>query len=193
MRSAVTSVVIIGLVLGASGTAVSAAPKPTVKFTKIQYDAPGPDTRDNRQLNKEFVVLKNTGRKKIQLKNWTLRDLQNHVYRFPAFTLRPGRSVKIHTGRGRNNAAHLYMNRGWYVWNNDKDTAILRNAAGVTVLTKSWKRRSSPPPSNPGPKTDPRFSTCAEAKRNGYGPYYRGEDPEYHWYTDRDGDGVVCE
>ena len=41
--------------------------------------------------------------------------------------------------------------------------------------------------------TDPRFRTCAEANRNGYGPYYRGRDPEYAWYQDRDGDGVVCE
>ena len=27
----------------------------------------------------------------------------------------------------------------------------------------------------------------------GYGPYYRGVDPEYEWYTDADNDGVVCE
>ncbi|MEU6744382.1 excalibur calcium-binding domain-containing protein [Streptosporangium sandarakinum] len=41
--------------------------------------------------------------------------------------------------------------------------------------------------------TDPRFGTCAEANRNGYGPYRRGVDPEYAWYQDRDGDGLVCE
>jgi hypothetical protein len=41
--------------------------------------------------------------------------------------------------------------------------------------------------------TDPRFSTCAKANAAGYGPYYKGSDPEYHWYRDRDGDGVVCE
>ena len=40
---------------------------------------------------------------------------------------------------------------------------------------------------------DPRFSTCTEAKAQGYGPYVRGQDPEYDWYIDRDGDGVVCE
>lgn len=41
--------------------------------------------------------------------------------------------------------------------------------------------------------TDPRYRTCGEANAAGYGPYYRGKDPEYHWYQDRDGDGVVCE
>jgi hypothetical protein len=48
-----------------------------------------------------------------------------------------------------------------------------------------------PPPADPG--TDPRFDTCAEAIDNGYGPYYRGQDPEYDWYRDADSDGVVCE
>jgi Excalibur calcium-binding domain len=44
-----------------------------------------------------------------------------------------------------------------------------------------------------GTGNDPRFSTCAEAKSHGYGPYTAGVDPEYAWYRDGDGDGVVCE
>lgn len=43
------------------------------------------------------------------------------------------------------------------------------------------------------PSTDPRFSYCYEANDAGYGPYYQGQDPEYAWYDDRDGDGIVCE
>jgi len=40
---------------------------------------------------------------------------------------------------------------------------------------------------------DPRFSTCSAAKAAGYGPYVQGRDPEYAWYRDADGDGIVCE
>lgn len=40
---------------------------------------------------------------------------------------------------------------------------------------------------------DPRYKTCAEANAAGYGPYVKGKDPEYGWYQDRDGDGIVCE
>lgn len=40
---------------------------------------------------------------------------------------------------------------------------------------------------------DPRFRYCTHAIAAGYGPYYNGVDPEYEWYNDRDGDGVVCE
>lgn len=46
---------------------------------------------------------------------------------------------------------------------------------------------------NGGGATDPRFDTCGEANDKGYGPYTEGEDPEYDWYQDRDGDGEVCE
>ena len=42
-------------------------------------------------------------------------------------------------------------------------------------------------------KTDPRFPTCSVAVAKGYGPYIRGRDKEYGWYTDGDGDGRVCE
>ena len=40
---------------------------------------------------------------------------------------------------------------------------------------------------------DPQFQYCYQAQAAGYGPYYRGKDPEYYWYTDADNDGVVCE
>ena len=40
---------------------------------------------------------------------------------------------------------------------------------------------------------DPRFDTCEEANDAGYVDYRRGVDPEYEWYDDTDGDGVVCE
>ncbi|MFI7049104.1 excalibur calcium-binding domain-containing protein [Streptosporangium sandarakinum] len=49
------------------------------------------------------------------------------------------------------------------------------------------------PTPDPPADNDPRFGICAEANRNGYGPYRRGVDPEYAWYQDRDGDGLVCE
>ena len=40
---------------------------------------------------------------------------------------------------------------------------------------------------------DPRFASCEEANDAGYGYYFMGEDPEYYWYDDTDGNGVSCE
>ncbi len=52
----------------------------------------------------------------------------------------------------------------------------------------------SPSSTQTGRTPDPRFSSCAEAKRNGYNrKYVRGVDPEYNFYRDGDGDGIVCE
>jgi hypothetical protein len=54
----------------------------------------------------------------------------------------------------------------------------------------------STPPKTPAPaadgQTDPRFPFCKDLPP-GYGPYYKGTDPEYYWYRDADSDGVVCE
>lgn len=41
--------------------AVAAPVSAAIRFDKLHYDAPGKDTRNNAQLNKEFVVLTNTG------------------------------------------------------------------------------------------------------------------------------------
>lgn len=45
----------------------------------------------------------------------------------------------------------------------------------------------------PQPQLDPRFESCEQAMKEGFGPYVKGEDPEYDWYPDTDRDGVVCD
>lgn len=49
------------------------------------------------------------------------------------------------------------------------------------------------PPRTTAPALDPKFRNCQQAIAAGYGPYYAGRDPEYVWYPDRDGNGVVCD
>jgi hypothetical protein len=168
------------------GTA-SAATSP-VKITKVFYDSPGKDTTANKSVNGEYVVIKNTGAKAVSLTGWILHDESRHVYKFVPFRLKAHKSVVVRTGKGKNTAKTLYMGRGWHIWNNDHDSATLRNAKNQKVSVRSWGKKKPPVA-----KTDPRFPTCAAANAAGYGPYYRGTDPEYYWYTDRDNDGVVCE
>ncbi|MGW2016693.1 lamin tail domain-containing protein [Streptomyces sp. NPDC001927] len=110
----------------------------SVHLYKVYYDSPGTDRGANSSLNAEYVVIRNTTGSAVSLKGWTLTDAANHKYTFGTYTLGKGKTVTVHTGKGTNTAAHRYQNRGWYVWNNDKDTATLKTANGAKVDTCSY-------------------------------------------------------
>jgi hypothetical protein len=59
----------------------------------------------------------------------------------------------------------------------------------------SDRKQSAPskPTTKPTRTPDPNYGSCKNAKAHGAGPYRRGVDPEYHYYRDGDGDGIVCE
>lgn len=109
-----------------------------IRITRASYDSPGSDTGGNASLNAEWIAVKNSGSRARQLHGWTLRDTAGHVYRFPRYKLRPGRTVKVHTGDGSNSRRHLYWGQGWYVWNNDGDRATIRNRNGNLIDRCTW-------------------------------------------------------
>jgi len=114
----------------------------SLQLGKIQYDSPGTDTRSNISLNAEYVTIKNVGSTSRSLTGFTVRDAQNHVYTFGSFTLRAGKVVRLHTGRGTNTATDRYWGRSAYIWNNTGDKATLKNRAGSTVDTCGWSSRA---------------------------------------------------
>lgn len=74
----------------------------------------------------------------------------------------------------------------------ERARAAKQVAAARQEATQEAQKNAAPQPlASTG--TDPQFSYCYEANDAGYGPYYQGQDPEYDWYDDADGDGVVCE
>jgi hypothetical protein len=115
-----------------------ASAAPAVQFGLIQYDGPGTDDGSNASLNAEFVVIKNVSGQKVQLEGFSVRDASGRTFTFPARGLRPGRLVRLHTGRGTNSARHVFWGQSSYVWNNGGDTATLRNAAGRVLDTCAW-------------------------------------------------------
>ncbi|GAA4198611.1 lamin tail domain-containing protein [Microbispora amethystogenes] len=139
-----------GLLAAAVTVPLLAAPAqaatPAVQITKIYYDSPGsPDTGSNSSLNGEYVQIRNTTRKVVSLKGWTMRDKTKqagHVYTFGAFTLKPGKTVTLRTGKGKNTSTTLYWGRSGntfaYIWNQDKDTAYLHNAGGKLIDSCSY-------------------------------------------------------
>jgi hypothetical protein len=114
-----------------------------IRITKIYFDSPGSDTGSNSSLNAEWIRLKNTGSVGKQLQGWRIRDAAGHVYVFGTFKLKAGWTVTVHTGRGSNTARHRYWRSDNYIWNNDGDTAKLKNKAGTVVDKCSYSGAGS--------------------------------------------------
>lgn len=104
-----------------------------IVISAVQFDAPG-DDRKKENLNGEWVEISNSGSSDIDLTGWTLNDNENHVYNFPSnFKIKSGNSVKIHTGTETDTESDLYWNSGRPIWNNDGDTATLKDANGRII------------------------------------------------------------
>ncbi|GIH94515.1 hypothetical protein Psi01_51450 [Planobispora siamensis] len=70
--------------------------------------------------------------------------------------------------------------------------------AGGPTATPSATVTASPKDAATGRQTgggdnDPRYPSCKEAAKDGYGPYYKETHAEYHWYVDKDRDDVACD
>ncbi|MES9505334.1 lamin tail domain-containing protein [Streptomyces sp. NPDC000609] len=122
--------------------ASAAAHQGGLHLGKIQYDSPGKDTRSNASLNAEWVDIHNNGKSKLQLKGYKLKDNTGYTYTFGSHTIGAGKTVKVHTGRGKNTSSNVYWNRGSYVWNNTGDKARLIKPNGKLQDSCSWTKSS---------------------------------------------------
>ncbi|WP_457752422.1 lamin tail domain-containing protein [Thermococcus sp.] len=109
-----------------------------VVISYVHYDAGGPSVNDREGLNGEYVIIENRGCKAVNLEGWELKDDTNHVYVFPSIILKPGASVKVHTGYGADTDTDLYWGRRTPVRNNNGDTAYLYDSHGNLVDSCSW-------------------------------------------------------
>ncbi|MBN1218187.1 MAG: thermonuclease family protein [Anaerolineae bacterium] len=114
-----------------AGRGLWAGSDATLKIINIQADAPGSDSENP---NGEWVEIANQGNAFVQIKGYTLKDEANHIYTFGDFEVVPGGSFRLYSGRGQNSATELYWGFvGDSVWNNDSDTAFLRDKQGALV------------------------------------------------------------
>lgn len=105
----------------------------------------GPDRDTNRHPNKEWILIKNSGKEPKALDEWVVRDRGGHRFRFPSYAgeeigwvLPAGDLVKLHSGKGRGRTTngcggeckvhHYYWGLDAYVWGNRGDGATLKNA-----------------------------------------------------------------
>ena len=120
-----------------TSTPTSSQSTGSLHLTEVHADAAGDDA-DN--LNDEYLVLKNTGNKPLDLGGWQLSDEADHRYTVPTgTTLSPGEQITVHSGSGTNTNSNLYWNSGQPVWNNGGDTVIVVDTKGTTVLRETYE------------------------------------------------------
>lgn len=112
-------------------TATSTPPQPPatsgdIRIEWILYDGAGSTETD------EYVEIKNFDTNSIQVQNWTLRDIADHIYRFPEFIMEPNQVCRVYT-----NEIHPdfcgFSYGGPAIWNNTGDTAYLRDSTGTAI------------------------------------------------------------
>lgn len=128
----------LAAVVGSPGAPASGASEPVVTISRVQYYSPGDDTGSNASLNKEWIRLTSQNSSAQMITGWTIRDPEGHVFKFPEFKLRAGKSVTVHTGAGADTKTDLYWDFDGYVWNNTGDKAVLKDADRVKVDSCQW-------------------------------------------------------
>jgi micrococcal nuclease len=130
-------------------------------ITSFHANAPG-DDRNN--VNGEYLRVANISGEPRSLKGYTLHDADRQVFALPDLVVPPAHTVRIHSGKGQDardpaQALALYVGSDRPLWNNDADSAILKDPkgqlvdradhpkAGVKKTAKKpgkWKRRDAP-------------------------------------------------
>ncbi|NJF24938.1 lamin tail domain-containing protein [Thermococcus sp. Bubb.Bath] len=118
---------------GACGT--HTVENPGVVIVMVQYNAEGDDSKN---LNGEYVLIKNVGSSAVNLEGWKLMDESGNTFIFPNVTLSPGEEVRVHSGKGKNTKTDLYWGSDKPIWNNEGDTAYLYDSNGVLVDSYRW-------------------------------------------------------
>jgi hypothetical protein len=110
-----------------------------LRISEINFDAPG---RDEENPGGEWVEIQNDGATAVQLSGATLSDEANTSYTFPRYELAPGRSLRLHSGSGRDGRDRLYWGGDRAVWNNSGDAGILRDSEGLFVDVYRYEGRA---------------------------------------------------
>ena len=58
-------------------------------------------------MRKESVAIVYNGDDLVNMRGWTLRDRDGHVFRFPDYRVLPGSFVYVRTGSGNDHGPHM--------------------------------------------------------------------------------------
>jgi micrococcal nuclease len=115
------------------------------KITTLHADAEGDDRLN---LNGEYLRVANLEERPMNLRGFRISDRYGHTYIFRSVILPPGHTLLLFSGSGRDlldsgGQVKLYWNSDWPIWNNEGDTAFLRDPEGRLVDSFEYRPRWS--------------------------------------------------
>ena len=121
-----------------SPTQTQSPPQPpatsgNVQITNLFYDGVVSSSEPD-----EYVEIKNVDNVAINLQNWTLRDIANHVFTFPTFVIQPNQTCRVYTNQNHPEWCGFSYGSGSAIWNNSGDTAYLRDLNGTLIDEYSY-------------------------------------------------------
>jgi hypothetical protein len=136
--------------------AIAAPASAAVEIETVRFNAPGPESGTNDDINEEYVFIRNTGERRVNMRGWKLHDSgKEHVFRFGDLTLGSGDYLYVHSGKGKEGqgagcssgvggGCDNFYSFAWdqedYVWENPGDTATLRRRDGSVASRCSYGR-----------------------------------------------------
>lgn len=113
----------------------------SLRLKRIRYMSAARDHNRNARLNAQYVVVRNVGRRPVPAKGWTITNRLGHRFHFPERVVRPGATVTVRLGHGRNRAHTVYWRRRSSVWRAHSDRVRLADRQGTVIDTCSWHPR----------------------------------------------------
>jgi micrococcal nuclease len=100
-----------------------------------QFAAPG---ADQLNLNEEYVCFTNLSENPVDMTGWRVHHRPDTWYTFPEFILKPGASVRVHSGNEVDTPTDLYWRSADSIWRDIHDSAYLYDAEGKLVDEYAW-------------------------------------------------------
>ncbi|MCB5167468.1 lamin tail domain-containing protein [Streptomyces bambusae] len=128
---AATTAALLGGLGSAPASAAGGRHVHSVHFGAFSFNSPGKDTRSAKSRNGEWIDVHNHTSRSVNLKGWRVATWTQGEYVFGRYVLRPGKTVRLHTGPGRNTGSngtklgHVYWNSAGHRWNNTNALAFL--------------------------------------------------------------------
>lgn len=130
----------VAVLVAIAPPAAEAAVKKPLDIVKVYYDPPGKDHSKNSHYTKEYIQVKNTGKKTLTLAGYVIRDNGPQKFTFPKGTkIAPGKTLTIRSGKAKNTSSTLHWNKSSYIWNNTGDTARLYTNKGKLLESCAYK------------------------------------------------------